>query len=186
MDFFSKIQSPHNTQLELLLCPPDCVVEGIEDSIAAQRELIGARGLGSEDDRFSFFALLISHTREEYVREGLCGMEQLLFFSLPTEGGNPQAEESKPDPRRLASYLLYTSVARCKLGDWDMAYSLARRLLDLEPDDRQGCALIAYIEHMQTREGVLGLAGLVGVSVTAGAGAAALAMLGAAFLRRGK
>eukprot|EP00744_Colponema_vietnamica_P011148 GILI01015688.1.p1 GENE.GILI01015688.1~~GILI01015688.1.p1 ORF type:complete len:196 (-),score=30.02 GILI01015688.1:35-622(-) len=188
MSYIDTYFGVHDSSLELLLHPPSAVIDGLDVGIAEAKKARDSGKRLTEDDKFSLAAMLVSHADHGYVKEGVDIMEQLLYVRWSkheklVEGG-PQKwteEEEKRElaaKRKLASYLLYASIGRCKLGQYDMAYSTARKLASIQPDDRQGAALLAYVERMQTREGVAGLAGLAGIAAVAGVGIAAVVAVG--------
>ena len=69
----------------------------------------------------------------------------------------------------LPVYYYYIALGWTKLEDLTKARSSIERMLQLEPSNGQGMALRDYIDKEQTKEGVIGLAGLTAAAVAAAA-----------------
>lgn len=182
-------------QVARLLQPCDDEIAGL-DMVIEDLRGPGGKGFRIPDVTFQLSCALISHRRPEYIREGLTLMEGLVFQHWQQERQRakatkgcvataPPVSDDDDDARHegthaspLPIYYYYLSIAWTKLEDFAKARSSIERMLHIEPNNMQGRALQSYIEKQQTKEGVIGLAGL------AAAGIAAAAVFAGVFSKR--
>jgi hypothetical protein len=168
-------------RMEALLHPAPDDLDGLDESIANLR---GPSGTAASPDLvFQYAAALISHVSPAHIKEGITLMEGLVFQYWAEErrrstaaakqatvaGGlaataPPSSDAVDELPKKKASllpvYYYYMALGWVKLEDPHKAKACITRMLDLEPQNPQGRALEAHIDQQQTRDGVIGLAGL--------------------------
>lgn len=176
-----------DAKMEILLHPSRDQLEGLDETIRLLRGPAEqtSDAAGSSDLLFQLSAALISHSDTDYIKEGITLMESLVFQHwqaerrriakeqdvrrnsglLPTapvvsEDDLTAAREHSTRSSLLPVYYYYLALGWTKLDDTAKARSSVERLLHMEPQNAQGLALQQYIESRQTREGVIGLAGL--------------------------
>ncbi|CUE69997.1 transmembrane protein, putative [Bodo saltans] len=169
-------------RVEALLHPSPDDLDGLDHSIANLR---GPSGTAAAPELvFQYSAALISHVNPLHIKEGITLMESLVFqyWAEERRRANAAAKQAtvagglaatappssdavdelpkKKQPSLLPIYYYYMSLGWVKLDDPHKAKACITRMLDLEPQNPQGKALEAYIDQQQTRDGVIGLAGL--------------------------
>lgn len=95
------------------------------------------------------------------ARSGLCATAPPCSESELDELGKPHKHRNGASSTDLLPvYYYYMALGWLKLDDPHKAKSCISRMLQLEPSNPQGRALESYIDQQQTRDGVIGLAGL--------------------------
>jgi hypothetical protein len=171
-------------RMEALLHPSPDDLDGLDMSIESLRGPSGTAA--SPDVVFQYSAALISHVNPQYIKEGITLMEGLVFQHWQQERrraakyaeatsstglcatapptSEPELDElarkHKETVGLLPIYYYYIALGWIKLEDPHKAKSSVSRMLQLEPDNPQGLALGQYIDQQQTKDGVIGLAGL--------------------------
>lgn len=174
-------------RVEALLHPSPDDLDGLDYSIENLRG--PSNSVYCEPELvFQYSAALISHVNPLHIKEGITLMEGLVFQHWQQERRRasaalkqadvgqglaatapPSHSESELDelPKKKASpsgllsvYYYYIALGWLKLSEAHKAKVSITRMLELEPGNPQGRALEAYVDQQQTRDGVLGLAGM--------------------------
>ena len=179
--------APDPAMLYLLQPTTDDLI-GLDRNIAELRERDAAGSAAPLPHQvFQYAAALISHSRKDYLEEGVKLMEGLVFQVWRRREKEEDAEkeqagdDGKPKPKSpqstqdmLPVYYYYIAIAWTKLEDHVKARRGIERMLMLEPQSSQGIHLRDHISKQQTKEGLVGLAG---ATVALGAAIACLSIL---------
>ena len=159
------------SMVQQLLSPGEDELAGLESSIHSLRSDHGKKG-----SALQLAGALVSHSRPDYVEEGVKLLEVVIIQQMnDTAGTRPTTEQ---DQDLLISYY-YLSIGQIKLDHWDQAKAVVNKMLQLDPANVQGQQLKNYMADEEHNRGVKGIMGTVAV-----VGAAAFAIGAMVFGRR--
>jgi hypothetical protein len=147
----------------LLLTPTPEMVDMLDANITELRERGNATASASPTHAFQLGTALVSHTRPDYIAEGV-ELIELLAFQLWRErrkgadslSGDAAARRGA-DVETLTDCYYYLSIGHAKLEDWGKASTSVEQMLELHPAHPQGQALKQHIDHEAWVRGVKGL-----------------------------
>ena len=175
--------------IDIFLAPDRDTIAQLDTALVTLR---GAGGAAAADHAFQVATILLSHSRADYVAEGVALMERLAFAAwrdlqssngaadnklreAAPAGGEGDAlrsnraltqldkERARNRETLVFGYFLL-GVGQYKLGDEVAARNSVERMLELEPHHPQGVALRNRIDEVTLRNAAYGAAAVaVGV-----------------------